>query len=74
MGIIHRYAYRKGLFVIRQHGDSVELANDEDVGLLIGLDTSYFTNPDGAATASTTHPLVPASFPEATHSAVAWPV
>ncbi|GEM_PF-4830541 len=23
-----RYAYRKGLFVIRQWGDSVELAND----------------------------------------------
>jgi hypothetical protein len=26
---IDRYAYRKGLFVIRQCGDSVELANDE---------------------------------------------
>jgi hypothetical protein len=26
---IDRYAYRQGLFVIRQCGDSVELANDE---------------------------------------------
>jgi hypothetical protein len=26
---VDRYAYRKGLFVIRQCGDSVELANDE---------------------------------------------
>jgi RecB family endonuclease NucS len=25
---VDRYAYRKGLFVIRQCGDSVELAND----------------------------------------------
>jgi hypothetical protein len=26
---VDRYAYRKGLFVIRQCGDSVEIANDE---------------------------------------------
>ena len=26
---VDRYAYRKGLFVIRQCGDSVELANDQ---------------------------------------------
>jgi hypothetical protein len=26
---VDRYAYRRGLFVIRQCGDSVEIANDE---------------------------------------------